>query len=29
VPQEARAQLAQGDRVRVSFAPDALHALED
>jgi putative spermidine/putrescine transport system ATP-binding protein len=29
VPQEARAQLAQGDRVRVSFAPEALHALED
>ncbi|MDF2765074.1 MAG: transporter ATP-binding protein [Rhodospirillales bacterium] len=28
-PQEARARLAQGDRVRVSFAPDALHALED
>ena len=29
VPQEARAHLAQGDRVRVSFAPEALHALED
>jgi putative spermidine/putrescine transport system ATP-binding protein len=29
VPQEARAQLAQGDRVRVSFAPEALQALED
>jgi putative spermidine/putrescine transport system ATP-binding protein len=29
VPQEARTHLAQGDRVRVSFAPEALHALED
>jgi putative spermidine/putrescine transport system ATP-binding protein len=29
VPQEARAHLAQGDRVRVSFALEALHALED
>jgi putative spermidine/putrescine transport system ATP-binding protein len=29
VPQKARAHLAQGDRVRVSFAPEALHALED
>ena len=29
VPQDKRAGLAQGDRVTVSFAPEALHALED
>jgi len=29
VPRETRAGLVQGDRVRVSFAPEALHPLED